>query len=400
MAMDYIPVKINKLPDGLFLDCKIYIEKDGAYAFFCENVNVTDSLVERLNNAVAPYDTIYITAHYMEEFFNRGIDLGWKPKETKAPEPEAVKPAAKPPSPFAKGTSQVDFERVKKEYTESKQKTKKLFDEISKTRKVDTVGTEEFVHEIGRQLETNNISLILQSINSMRDVDEYLHAHSLNVAFLNGLMARWLKYDKKHHDELVKAGLLHDIGKLVIPQSIINKPGRLTPEEFDVIKKHSLFSFEMLVNSGITDKAILLGIVQHHEKLNGSGYPHGIDAKEISDYARITAISDIYDAMIAKRVYKDAHSPFDILANFSKEGYSVLDINYVKIFIDCMIEELKGKQIVLSDGRIATVLMVNERNLMYPMVDVDGEVITTSPELHCVSIFNHNVSSEEVEKIV
>ncbi|MCL1822775.1 MAG: HD domain-containing protein [Oscillospiraceae bacterium] len=212
-------------------------------------------------------------------------------------------------------------------------------------------------------------------------------------------MAKWLKFDKIKHDELVKVGLLHDIGKLKVPPEILNKPARLTKEEFAEIKKHPYHSFDMMVKSGYKEKNVLLGILQHHEKLNGTGYPCAISSVEITEFARITSIADIYDAMVARRVYKEAHSPFEILENFSKEGYSQLDINYVKLFIDCMAEELRGKTVVLSDGSIAVVKMVNVRNLMYPMVEVGGEIITTSPELHCVSMFNTNVSEAEVQNV-
>jgi putative nucleotidyltransferase with HDIG domain len=310
----------------------------------------------------------------------------------KAPPPPKMKVAPPTPSP--------EFERVKKEFIEAQNETKAMFSQIAESGKVDSAKTDDFVLEIGETLETNDITLIIQSINSIRSVDEYLHTHSLNVAFLNGLMAKWLRYDKKRYDDLIKTGLLHDIGKLLIPGDVLNKPSRLTPEEFNTIKKHSVFSFEMLVNSGIREKALLLGVLHHHEKLNGSGYPYGLPAKDISDFARITSISDIYDAMIAKRAYKNAQSPFVILENFAEEAYSMLDIKLVKLFIDCMIGELKGKFVLLSDGSVAQVMMVNERNLKYPMVQKDdGNIIATSPELHCLSMFNGDISAEEVAEI-
>jgi len=399
MKNDYIPVNIEKIPVGLKLDCKVYIEKSGEYSFLCENTTVTESLLTRFRNAADPGDSVYITAQYMEAFLKQGIDLGWEPpkaEEESLPKAEAKPPPKKKTVPPPPSTAHIE---AKKQYEESKVKTKEMFAGIAESKKVNVEETEDFVHEIGRKLENNDVSAILQSINGLRKVDEYLHTHSLNVAFLNGLMARWLKYDKAGHAELVKTGLLHDIGKLFISPDILNKPGRLTPEEFAQVKKHSTLSFEMLVNSGIREKALLLGVMQHHEKLNGSGYPHGLASDEICEYARITSISDIYDAMVAKRVYKEAQSPFVILANFAEEGYSMLDINLVKLFIDNMINELKGKYVLLSDDTVGKVVMINERNLIYPMVEVDGEIIQTTPELYCVSMYNANISLEEVEEM-
>jgi HD-GYP domain-containing protein (c-di-GMP phosphodiesterase class II) len=415
MSADCFAVKIDRLPVGLELDCKVYVMKGGEFNFFCENTTVTEGLLTRFRNAAEPYDEVYMGADYLRAFLAKGIDLGWvdakpqeeekivfealpEPPQEQAPAPEPKK--AKPKLPEKYHAEAVPIEKlreVKKHYDEAKVETKKIFKGIEETRKVDIPKAEDFIVDIGKKLECTDVSLLLQTLNSIRGVDEYLHTHSLNVAFLNGLMAKWLKYDKAKHADLIKIGLLHDIGKLVIPPEILNKPARLTPEEFNKIKQHSTYSFELLVNSGIKEKAILLGVMQHHEKLNGTGYPHGITTKDITDYARITAISDIYDAMVAKRVYKEAHSPFEILESFSKEGYSELDINYVKKFIDCMIDELKGKLVVLSDDSVAKVMMVNERNLIYPMVEVDGNVITTSPELHVVSMFNRDLSAEHVD---
>jgi len=392
---DGLPVNIDKIPVGLELNCKVYFEKNGKFFFLCECDTVTPEIIDRFKKAVGFDNSVYIAANHLRAFYNKGIDLGWSPPEEVNEEPEQTPPPA--PKQTTPPPSN-DFERVKRQYEEVKTEAAELFAEIAKDHKINVEKTEDFIMDIRQKLESNDISLILQSINSIRNVDEYLHTHSLNVALLNGFMAKWLKYDKERHNQLVKVGLLHDIGKLKISGEILNKPARLTHEEFEEIKKHSHYSFEILVDSGIKEKNVLLGILQHHEKLNGTGYPQGIGADKITEYARITSISDIYDAMVAKRVYKDAQSPFAILENFSKEGYSELDINFVKIFIHCMVEELKGKHILLSDDSVATVVMVNERNLRFPMVEVDGRIITTSPELYCVSMYNHSASAEEVKK--
>ncbi|MDR0197036.1 MAG: HD domain-containing protein, partial [Oscillospiraceae bacterium] len=189
-------------------------------------------------------------------------------------------------------------------------------------------------------------------------------------------------------DELVRIGLLHDIGKLRIPPEIINKPSKLTPDEFKEIQKHPLHTLDILVKSGIKNRTLLTGTVQHHEKVNGTGYPCGLPSDEIIEFAKITAISDIYDAMVTRRVYKEPHSPFVILEAFSHEGYSELDIYYVKMFIDCMTEELKGKQILLSDGSVAKVVLVNPRNLLYPIVEVNGNILATSKSIYCERMYN------------
>ncbi|MCL2755261.1 MAG: hypothetical protein FWD35_06070, partial [Oscillospiraceae bacterium] len=139
---------------------------------------------------------------------------------------------------------------------------------------------------------------------------------------------------------------------------------------------------------GVRNKGILEGVIQHHEKVNGSGYPKGLDSKSICQFARITAISDIYDAMVTKRVYKEAVSPFVILNDFMKTGYSELDIKYINIFVNCVINELKGKVVIMNDGSEGVIRMVNPRKLLNPLVEIDGEVITTDDKLFCTKMKN------------
>jgi HD-GYP domain-containing protein (c-di-GMP phosphodiesterase class II) len=278
------------------------------------------------------------------------------------------------------------FAEVVKRYERSNAAANDLLDSIFATGKVDKKQGDIVVKDIQTQLEKTDASSIIHAINRVRMEDKYLHTHCLNVAFLNGLMGKWLRFGPIQQNDIVETGLLHDIGKLEIDQAILDKPTRLTKEEFEEIKKHPIKSLEVLVNSGMKNQAILDGVVQHHEKVNGTGYPYGLGEKEICEYARITSISDIYDAMVAKRVYKEARSPFEILHEFGKGAYSELDIKYVRTFIDCMIEELKGKIMIMNDGREATVLLVNERKLLYPIVEVDGETIMTNDNIRVANM--------------
>jgi putative nucleotidyltransferase with HDIG domain len=258
-----------------------------------------------------------------------------------------------------------------------------LLDDVAKTGKVDTEQAVTITKNIQSQINTEDSSLILYAINQIRSEDEYLYTHCLNVAYLNGLVGKWLKLKPQEQSDLVEIGLFHDLGKLKISSSILNKPDKLTDDEFEEIKRHPVLSLEMLMKSGVRNKVVLEGVIQHHEKVNGTGYPKGLGIREITEFARITAISDIYDAMVTKRVYKEPCSPFVILNEFMKTGYSELDIKYINIFVNCMIDELKGKVIILNDGTEATVRLVDPRKVLYPIVEIDGEVVRTDDKLYC-----------------
>ena len=403
-AYDYVPVKLQDLPLGLQLDCKAYFRnQEGEMVLLCENQKMTEDLMRRFERVIYPEQNVYISRQYVKGFFEKEIFLGFDKEQAESiknnenPWEEERKFSYIPKEPIAQPNKSIyaapvpkgrSYEEVIKYYEETKNQAETLMKNVSANGTVDKESSRSLVEDIKVQIDTTDASLIIQSINRIRTADEYLHTHSLNVAFLNGLMGKWMKLDQAKQDELVQIGLLHDIGKLSINPEILNKPARLTPEEFVEIKRHPVLSLEMLIKSGVRNKTILEGTIQHHEKVNGTGYPYGLTSSKISDFAKITSISDIYDAMVTKRVYKDPHSPFAILKEFSLEGYSELDINYVKIFIDCMIEELKGKQIVMSDGSIGTVILVNPRHLLYPIVEIDGKVVTTNEQLYCTRMHN------------
>ncbi len=172
---------------------------------------------------------------------------------------------------------------------------------------------EKFARLIGRKLySTINgermkklIKEIVLAITSAIDKrDKYTHEHSRNVARISVMLGRKLGLPEKELEDLEISAILHDVGKIGIPDSILLKPGRLTPEEFDYIKKHTVFGAEILSKLRHSTQSMISGALEHHEKLDGSGYPYGKKNGEISLFGRIIAVADIYDALTAKRVYK------------------------------------------------------------------------------------------------
>ncbi len=234
-----------------------------------------------------------------------------------------------------------------------------------------------------------DLAFILHWSSYLRDMDEYLQTHSINVAIFSGKLAEWLGMNKEQIHKAVMIGLLHDLGKTQVPPEILNKPGRLTPGEFEVIKLHPLYSWGIVKKSGVTDEEILAGVRGHHEKVNGTGYPDGLSFHEISDYAKITEIADIYDAMVAQRVYKESRTPFEVLDEFYKEKYAELDLHMVEVFLDKMRTGLIGKEVILSNGRIGKIVFIEEGRYRYPLVETDNKVIQLSDSIQCVTLCTH-----------
>ena len=224
-------------------------------------------------------------------------------------------------------------QEIATKYVKTKKEMGSFLDETQASQLIDMESVLRLLSSIEDSLSVMNPSFLLQWASYIDDMDEILQAHSVDVAILNGMIGRWLGYKKEDISNLIIIGLLHDLGKLSMPSEILNKPGKLTIEEFEVIKKHPIYSYELVRKSGINNPVILSGVRGHHEKASGTGYPDHLKFDEIPFFAKITSISDIYDAMISKRVYKAASSPLNVLENFYKVQFSDLDIDLLIIFL-------------------------------------------------------------------
>ncbi len=271
-------------------------------------------------------------------------------------------------------------------YDTTKEKASHLVDNISKTGEVSAEESRDTVADISQKINTIDAALLIQCISGQNKIEEYLYTHSANVAMLNGLMGKWMRFPQHEIDKLVTCGLLHDVGKTMVPPEILNAPRKLDKAEFEIVKTHTLHSFDILLASEGIDADVAVVARHHHEKMNGSGYPDGLAAERIPLYSRITAVSDVYDAMVSARCYKEPNSPFDILEQLASDRFSDLDIALVNIFLEHMPSELTGKPVLLSDGSIGTVRYVDKTNWRYPIVDVDGRIFTTTDKLYCVAV--------------
>ena len=191
-------------------------------------------------------------------------------------------------------------------YTEAKSLQSKAFDDIRAGNKIDVAPFQElasgFIDSVFRNQDA------LACITRMREKDAYLLEHSINVSILISIFAKHLGIDRDIIQEIATGALLHDIGKINIPDHILNKPGKLTDEEYQVIQNHARFSKEILEESGLSGIAVEIAAF-HHERLDGSGYPFGKHADELSQYVRMASIVDVYDALTAERVYKAGMEP-------------------------------------------------------------------------------------------
>lgn len=217
----------------------------------------------------------------------------------------------------------------------------------------------------------------IDMMHCMRDYDDLTYAHSVNVSLLCNTIGEWLGYKSEEIRAVTLAGLMHDIGKIAIPPELIKKPGKLTKEEYEIVKSHTVLGYEILKKTNL-DQQIALVALCHHERCNGTGYPLGIGASQMNEYSRIAAVADVYDAMTADRVYRKGICPFSVIEDFEKDGRGNYDPRILLFFLEKIIQSYIGSRVTLSDGSQGEVIMINSVALAKPVVRIGDSFVDLS----------------------
>jgi putative nucleotidyltransferase with HDIG domain len=259
-------------------------------------------------------------------------------------------------------------------YHHTMDKVKKAFETIRAFNEVPIVQMNELMKEgVQPLLESTGVVNYLHMVD--RD-NEYQFHHSVNVAVMCGVLGKWLGITGAELQELIMAGLLHDIGNAQIDAKIINKPGPLTPEEMKVIRTHTVLGYQMVKDRKSISANIAQGILQHHERVDGTGYPLQLPKDRIHRFAKIIAVADTYDAMTSDRVYKAKVSPFKVVETMLEEMYNKLDPEICTVFLNNVRDYFVGNIVELSDGRQAEVVYISPITASRPTVrTADGEFI-------------------------
>ncbi|MDF2907382.1 MAG: hypothetical protein K0R34_2703 [Herbinix sp.] len=218
---------------------------------------------------------------------------------------------------------------------------------------------------------------VINMLQCIRNYDDATYVHSLNVALICNIIGRWLHFNPEDLETITLCGLLHDIGKLLVPSEIILKPSKLTSEEYTTIKTHSYLGYELLKNQSLDPKIKKVTLL-HHERCDGSGYPYGYQSDMIEPYAKLVAIADVYDAMASPRVYRGPLCPFEVMSIFESEGFKKYDPKYLLTFMQSIAESYIKNNVRLSNNLVGEVVCINHTELSRPIVKVDNEFIDLS----------------------
>lgn len=234
---------------------------------------------------------------------------------------------------------------------------------------------------------SNNIMDEFKSLNDVvnymhlvKPLNDYTYSHSLNVSLMGMTIAKWLNFNERQTDEIAIAGLLHDIGKTKISEEILSKPGKLTPEEFNEVKKHTTLGYMMVENLPEISTGIKYSILMHHEKIDGSGYPTNAKENQIPVYAKVIAMADIYDAMTSSRTYRESLCPFDVIKEFESDTYGKLDTHILTVFLKNIANSYLGDYVELSNGEIAEIVFINPNRIWQPIVRSGSNYIDLSEQ--------------------
>lgn len=220
-------------------------------------------------------------------------------------------------------------------------------------------------------------SNVFDMLHNMREYDDITYAHSLNVALICNILAKWLGMTEKEQKLAFTCGILHDIGKLMIPEEVIQKQGKLTKEEYDQMKMHPIEGYNHIRNLEIDDH-IKKTILMHHERYDGTGYPIGTKGDDIDKYARICAIADVYEATTSARKYRGASSPFQVVEIFEKEGLQKYDTHMIMTFLEKIVDNYMLNRVRLSNGMVGEIIYINKNNLSRPIIKCGDEFIDLS----------------------
>lgn len=326
---------VNELPKGAILNTDIY---NSSGALLCPKMTVINDDV--LQSLSAYKGKIQATLTYIEE--NTVADDAELPEEDNS----------------------VSFDDSFKKYAVESLTT--LYSNIEDVEEL-TNG----VIEIGSKVCSiiNDSKKLSINLSKLKVSDEYTYKHSVDVGTMAAIVAKAMGESEQFVNDIAVAGLLHDIGKEEIPLHILNKPAKLSFSEFELMKTHPVRGYRLLVDSDDISEDMRKAILNHHENIDGTGYPRQLSGNEIGKMAQIISIVDVYDALVTKRPYKEAKSPAEAIEMmFTMSNKFNLDI--FRTFLSVVNIYPNGSTVKLSNGQIGTVLRQNKSYPLRPVIKI------------------------------
>jgi putative nucleotidyltransferase with HDIG domain len=298
----------------------------------------------------------------------KGLDVATAEAVIAAPADAAPQRAAPVPRPPAKVTVEQELKMAALVIARSKAAVTAMFNDVRMGKAVDLSVSDMVIDDISDSIARNTTALV--SLVRLKNQHDYTYMHSIAVCALMIALARQMNLDPEAVKQAGAAGLLHDIGKMAVPSAILNKPGKLTDDEFVTVKQHPQAGYDLLMQAGEIGEIAMDVCLHHHEKMDGSGYPHRLKGTEISLYARMGAICDVYDAITSDRAYKQGWPAAESIKKMASWCDTHFDAQLFRAFVKSVGIYPMGTLVRLTSGRLGVVIEQSESSLLTPRVRV------------------------------
>lgn len=331
---------------------------EGGHKLIDAGVSLTLDMIIQLKKYNISHATIF--------FSGSEINLSQKPKMQTGKEIESPPPKGALVENGVR-VAKIDSAKARKTHEVSVNRTKEVFKGIKDGGNLDLKAMENTVESLIDGVMDNPQAFA--SLQNLQLKDEYTYIHSVDVCAYSILLAQKLGYNEEAVSNIALAALLHDVGKMLVPDTVLNKPGPLTDVEFAQMKKHSFFGYQILKRENI-DERLANCVLEHHEREDGKGYPFGKRGIDTDDYSKIIAIADVYSALTVDRVYRKALPAFRAIKVIVTEGGGKVKSEYARTFQQLIGVYPNSTEVRLSDGSICRVIDQNESAPMRPVLQV------------------------------
>ena len=248
--------------------------------------------------------------------------------------------------------------------------------------------------------EDSDISVFDMLLNT-KNHDDSVYAHCIDVALISNILSKWLHFSEEDQRMATACGLFHDVGKFLLPSGVLRKPGKLTPDEFSIIKTYTVEGFHLLSRFENIPLSVKNAALMHHEKCDGSGYPYGLSGDEIDKFAKIVTIADIFDAMTSERVYRKAMCPFSVIKTFEDEGIQKYEMKYILTFLENVANSYLNHHVTLTNGMEGDVIFINRDSFSRPVIRTStDEIIDLQNEYYQGIMSLRKQKSVSIETII
>lgn len=251
-------------------------------------------------------------------------------------------------------------------FNEFSSNLKDIFNDISNLKVPEIDPIRVFSKKLQDELKSTGI--VIRDIVFYGSKGDPIYRHSINTAAISYILGKWLNFSEKELNLLTYSAIFHDFGKMQLSKNLLNKFPNLTQKEYETYKSHVVLGYNFVKRIPYLNFSVTCGVLMHHEKMDGLGYPFGIKEDKIHKFAKIIAIADLFDNISSDRYFKKVNGPFEALKFIQDEGLGKLDCKYCNVFLNHIINYYIGENVILSNNKSYKVIQVNITDLTKPLL--------------------------------